>query len=136
VGEQLRESQVIRALASALAATGIEIRNVTCRVGEAAPASPCGYEIAIAPWHAVTGAEIAALASVLDQELGAVCPSYGEARRDGRLAPARVRATAPDAFFREWEREVASGVRPPQVKDRIFQRDASAWARIIGAGAA
>ncbi|HEV7654825.1 MAG TPA: GH3 auxin-responsive promoter family protein [Mycobacteriales bacterium] len=131
-GERLRESQVVRALATALEAGGMEVRNAGCR-----PVSTTdghAYEVAVAtrgPW---TAAETGAFADRLDAALTAGSAGYRDARTAGRLGAAQVRALDGEAFLRDWHERVAAGARPAQVKDRVFWRDPAAWTRLVGDG--
>lgn len=136
-GERLREAEVIRALAAALGAGGLEVHNAACRVSPAGPArrEPGGgqprYEFALAPRTRWTAAEADRLAVRLDAELGRQSAGYGAVRAADRLGPAELRQLDPDAFLREWHGEVGRGVRPAQVKDRLF-RTADSWHRLTG----
>jgi hypothetical protein len=131
-GERLRESQAIEALRAALESGGLGVHNASFRpvAGSGMPR----YDLAIAPTEPVTDAEAAVLQRALDDRLRAVCASYGEARDRGRLDAPRAHVVTPDAFLDEWERRVAAGARPSQVKDRVFERDEDAWRRLLGPG--
>nr|MDT0663436.1 GH3 auxin-responsive promoter family protein [Micromonospora sp. DSM 115978] len=136
VGEALRDVQVVRALAGATGSTGLELRNAACRVS--APAGgPPHYEFALAgrsPWNAD---EIDRFGAALDAGLGAEATGYRDARGSGRLGTPTLTLLDPDAFLRDWQRSVAAGVRPTQVKDRMFRPDEAAWQRLTApAGAA
>jgi hypothetical protein len=37
-----------------------------------------------------------------------------------------------DAFRRDWHNTVATGIRPTQVKDRLFRQDPAQWAGLTG----
>ncbi|WP_373287077.1 GH3 family domain-containing protein [Wenjunlia tyrosinilytica] len=138
-GERLRESHVVRALRSALASTGLEARNATCRTVTpdapgapgAAPAIP-GYVFAVEPFTPWSDREARMFADALDVSLGTVSALYRAARAEQRLRPLVVHRTASGAFAREWQDRVASGIRPAQVKDRVFQHDDAAWQRLLG----
>ncbi len=134
-GEQLRESQVIRALKSALEAGGLTVRNVSARP-QALDGGRARYEVAIEPSFALLPGELDTLARDFDTRLCGLAGRYRGLRESGMLQETRLVAAAPGAFYREWERRVASGVRPPQVKDRMFQTDAAVWQRIAGPAAA
>lgn len=126
-GERLREAQVIRALHSALRSTGLALRNVACRV-EKGPR----YAFAVAPgtpWHA---AETVRFTALLDTALAAESAGYARARADGRLAPPTLGLLDADAFHRDWHAAVGGGVRPTQVKDRLFRQDDDLWRRLTG----
>ncbi|MGP3966756.1 GH3 family domain-containing protein [Streptomyces sp. 6N223] len=135
-GERLREAHVVRALAGALAATGLALRNVACRVeeekAEAAGRAP-RYVFAVAPETPWLGAETERFAALLDAALAAESPGYARARRERRLGAATARLLHADAFQREWHARVADGVRPTQVKDRLFRQEESQWRRLIAA---
>jgi GH3 auxin-responsive promoter len=130
VGERLRESHVVRALKTALASTGLEINNVTCRV-EAHPCKNTRYEFAVAPHQPFLASETKALAAAFDQALQDVARGYRDARRNARLEKPVFHVTAADAFFQEWQDRIASGIRPPQAKDRMFVRDDAVWRRLV-----
>jgi hypothetical protein len=129
-GERLRESHVIRALSDALAAGGLEVRNATCRTVTPEDGPP-RYEFATAsdrPWSSREQKEF--LLS-LDARLRRLSAGYESARRGQRLGAPALHPLASTAFLREWQHRVTSGVRPAQVKDRVFERDAAAWERLL-----
>lgn len=130
-GERLRESTIVRALGSSLKTLGLSIHNATCHV---ASSSPPHYELAIAPSSPIAESERRALETAFDRELCRLGADYGKARTQGRLGDLVVHLVDPHAFFREWERRVQQGIRPPQVKDRVFQKDEEAWNRLLGRG--
>ena len=130
-GERLRESHVVGALADALDAGGLHVRNATCR-----PVRPVGqpvhrYEFALAVDRPVLDHERDALGAALDAALRHRSHDYDAARRAGRLGAPWPHPVPGDAFLTEWHARVASGVRPPQVKDRVFERDDAAWDRLV-----
>jgi hypothetical protein len=127
---RLTEPQSVRAIGAALGDAGLATRNATSRVAGSR------YEVAMALTDAPTPTEVATLATALDRRLGEQSPAYATARRAAALDPVRVVPTHPDAFLREWERHVRSGQRPPRVKDRVFQNDPAAWARLTNGGTA
>lgn len=128
VGEQLRESHVVRATLGACGDTGIELHNAATRVQDGPVPH---YDLALAARGAVDPPEVSAFTSAYDRHLGELSPRYGAARASGTLGAPQVHVTAPDGFLREWERRVEEGSRPPQVKDRVFWRDDTAWARLL-----
>ncbi len=129
-GERLRESHVVRALQTGLGAAGLEVRNATCR-----PATPAGlttrYEFALAPQSPFHAREMTALVSSVDSALCGLSTDYESARADQRLGEPVLHLLAEDAFLQEWQARVESGIRPAQVKDRVFQRDDAAWQRLL-----
>ncbi|WP_399087647.1 GH3 auxin-responsive promoter family protein [Streptomyces sp. BBFR2] len=130
-GERLRDAQVIRALDSALTATGLALRNAACRV-TGAPDRPAGYAFAVAPrtpWGQDASDRFTVL---LDEALGRESAGYRTARAQGRLAAPTLLRLDPDAFLRDWQDQVESGIRPTQVKDRLFRQDPRQWARLTG----
>nr|WP_205616194.1 GH3 auxin-responsive promoter family protein [Streptomyces harenosi] len=148
-GERLREAQVIRALRAALDATGLELRGVACRVtGTAgAPAGgacagtprqdrPAHYRFAVSPHTPWADEEVPRFTARLDEALRAESPGYRAARATGRLGPPSLLRLPPDAFQADWQRTVARGVRPTQVKDRLFRQDPRQWSRLTGEEAA
>ncbi|MFE2448417.1 GH3 auxin-responsive promoter family protein [Streptomyces melanosporofaciens] len=147
VGERLRESHVVTALRTALASTGLDVRNATCRVvgagGTRTGGDPAGadraqgaqaprYAFALEPFLPWSDRETAALGRAVDAALSAAAPGYRSARGTGRLGAPEIHRVAPDTFARDWQHRVAAGTRPAQVKDRVFQNDDSAWQRLIG----
>lgn len=131
-GERLRDAQVIRAMATALDSTGLEARNAACRVQSTpAPDGPAlHYEFAIsghAPWSRDAAQRFAAR---LDAALGDEAPGYRRARAGGRLQAASIRQLDRDAFHRDWHEAIRAGVRPTQVKDRLFRQDPDLWRRL------
>ncbi|MFD9393547.1 GH3 auxin-responsive promoter family protein [Streptomyces sp. NPDC060000] len=129
-GERLREAQVTRALSGALDATGLELRNAATRVDSEGGTGRYVFAVAPAgPWHEE---EADAFTARLDDELARESMGYRKARAAGRLAaPATLRLPA-DAFLRDWHDTVAGGVRPTQVKDRLFRQDSGQWERLVG----
>ncbi|MFE0027911.1 GH3 auxin-responsive promoter family protein [Amycolatopsis sp. NPDC059021] len=131
-GERLRESHVVRALRRALAASGREVHNATCRPVTPSDGRP-RYEFAVAARETLRDDEAVRLAVGLDLSLTRLSDGYRLARAAGRLDPAVVRVLEADAFQRQWQARVADGVRPSQVKDRVFQRDDQAWRKLVKA---
>jgi hypothetical protein len=129
-GETLRESQLTRALARALGAGGLEVRNAACRPHAPAGVSP-RYEFAVAPRIPWTTAETELFTERLDDALGTAAPRYRRARVAGALAPLTVHTLPEDAFLRDWHDRVAAGVRPAQVKDRLVYRDTASWRNLL-----
>ncbi|MET7640031.1 GH3 auxin-responsive promoter family protein [Streptomyces sp. NPDC005438] len=128
-GERLRESHVIRALHTAVAATGLDLRNATCR---AVTDTPDRYAFAVEPFtDDWSERETAAFGRALDQSLRRDAAGYQRARQEGRLGNVRVHRAAQGAFARAWQERVASGIRPAQVKDRVFQHDDHAWQALV-----
>ncbi|MFF8974801.1 GH3 auxin-responsive promoter family protein [Streptomyces sp. NPDC014995] len=128
-GERLRDAQVIRALSAALAATGLELRNAACRVTTAARPA---YAFAVAPLTPWSREESERFTGLLDQALGRESPGYRAARADGRLAAPELLLLDPEAFQRDWQDRVDSGIRPTQVKDRLFRQAPDQWSRLTG----
>jgi hypothetical protein len=128
-GERLRESQVLRALAAALGAGGLELHNAACRVRTDGATR---YEFACAPRNPWSDNETQRLAARLDDELAGESAGYREARATERLAAPTVLRLGADAFVREWHARVAGGVRPAQAKDRLFRSDDVSWQQLTG----
>jgi hypothetical protein len=126
VGERLRDAQVVRALSAATAGTGLELVNAACRVSD-----PPAYRFALAPragnW---TMAERAVFTELLDGALCRESPGYRTARAHNRLGPPTLLLLDGDTFARDWQSTVADGVRPTQVKDRLFRQDREMWRRL------
>ncbi|CAM5687220.1 GH3 auxin-responsive promoter family protein [Streptomyces aurantiogriseus] len=131
-GERLREAQVIRALRTALSATGLEVTNAACRVATARPGTAPAYTFAVAPRLPWSEDETDRFTTLLDTALGTESSDYGTARHDGRLGTPSVLRLTPEAFLGDWQDRVGSGVRPTQVKDRLFRQDPEQWARLTG----
>ncbi|MFJ4853229.1 GH3 auxin-responsive promoter family protein [Streptomyces sp. NPDC088730] len=129
-GERLRDAQVIRALGATAAAAGLELRNAACRVEEPAGSGPPAYRFALASWTAWSAEETRVFTERLDAALGRESAGYRTARSEGRLGPAASVTLDADAFQRDWHETVAGGVRPTQVKDRLFRQDPALWQRL------
>lgn len=127
VGERLRETHVIDALQAALARHGLGIHNFTCR---ALLGQPAHYAFLIEATTAWTDSELAALARSLDESLRRFSHSYGQARQDKLLGMPEILVAEKGAFKRHFTSQLAAGIRPTQIKDRVFQRDAVIWARM------
>ncbi|KRV51401.1 hypothetical protein AQ490_01185 [Wenjunlia vitaminophila] len=132
VGERLRESQVIRALRTALTSTGLGLVNVTCRVEQAPDGAAPRYLFAVAPHTPWQDAEVTRFAALLDAALQRESADYRRARTDHRLSAPALRLLDPQAFHRDWHQAVGSGIRPTQVKDRLFRQDDTLWQRLTG----
>jgi hypothetical protein len=130
-GEALRESHIVTALRRALESGGLAARNATCRpVDPDGPEAP-RYEFALSPVQTLSAGEITSLGTALDDALRAGSAGYASARDSGRLGDPVLHVLTADAFLQDWTARVASGIRPPQVKDRVFQRDDEAWQRLL-----
>jgi hypothetical protein len=121
---------VIRSAAAATAATGLELRNVSCHPPVSA-GEDASYQIAVAPQEPWSATETARYATVFDEALAARAPGYRAARDARRLAAPTVTVLPADAFLRAWHAQVAAGVRPAQVKDRVFHKDPTTWQRLV-----
>ncbi|MCL7427803.1 GH3 auxin-responsive promoter family protein [Streptomyces sp. YS415] len=140
-GERLREGHVVSALHGATRATGLEIRNATCRVtghpprpGAPEPGAdgPQRYAFAVEPFGRWSHEETEAFARALDSALGGRSDGYRAARASARLGAVVLHRVAPGGFAADWQARVARGTRPAQVKDRVFQNDDAAWRRLLG----
>jgi hypothetical protein len=127
-GERLRESTVIRALAGALEAGGLEVRNAACHPSPTARR----YEFALATDRPLTSGETTALAGRLDAALARASHGY----RAARLAVPAVHRLDGEAFLRDWHDRVRAGARPAQVKDRLWCPDPVAWRNLTHPAAA
>ncbi|MFF5860233.1 GH3 auxin-responsive promoter family protein [Streptomyces sp. NPDC012751] len=130
-GERLRDAQVIRSLDAALRATGLELRGASCRVDEQAR-GPAAYEFAVAPLTPWSREETDRFTGLLDQALGRESAGYRTARARGLLGAPALLPLPEDAFQRDWQARVDGGVRPTQVKDRLFRQDPGQWAALTG----
>ncbi|MEU7023901.1 GH3 auxin-responsive promoter family protein [Streptomyces sp. NPDC046203] len=130
-GERLRDAQVIRALETALTAGGLALRNAACRVEED-PEGTLRYRFALAPRAAWLPGESARFSARLDEALTRESAGYRSARAERRLGPLVTQLLDPGAFDRDWHTAVASGIRPTQVKDRLFRQDEALWRRLTG----
>ncbi|MDT0269241.1 GH3 auxin-responsive promoter family protein [Streptomyces sp. DSM 44915] len=131
-GERLRDAQVVRALRAALDAGGLGLRNVACRVEPGRDGVPA-YVFALAPHGGWGTDETTRFAAALDRGLAAESAGYATARADRRLGAPTARLLPEDAFLRDWHAAVGAGIRPTQVKDRLFRPDDALWARLTGA---
>lgn len=127
VGERLRETQVIDALMAALARHGLGVHNFTCR---ALLGQPAHYAFLLETTTAWKDDEVVALARSLDESLQRVSQRYGQARRDELLDPVEILVAENGAFERHFAARLAAGIRPTQIKDSVFQRDAVIWAAL------
>jgi GH3 auxin-responsive promoter len=122
------EWRLVDALRGALHETGLAAANVRFHVvSDATPRVAVALEPAVT-WRA---ADAASLARALDGALRRAHPAYERARLDGQWQAPAIVAVAAGTFVREWEERVRAGTRPAQVKDRLSEADASAWARLI-----
>lgn len=81
------------------------------------------------PWQP---AEIVRFTELLDEALARESAGYAGARTQRRLAAPVLRLLDRDAFQRDWHAAVATGIRPTQVKDRLFRQDDALWRRLTG----
>ncbi|MDH2391181.1 GH3 auxin-responsive promoter family protein [Streptomyces sp. HNM0663] len=132
-GERLRDAQVVRALHTALRSGGLGLRNVACRV-EPETDDIRRYVFAIAPRTPWRPHETARFTAELDRALATESAGYGHARAAGQLGRPAVRLLDTEAFTRDWQTAVGTGIRPTQVKDRLFRQDEALWRRLTGAG--
>lgn len=130
-GERLRDAQVIRALDEVSRSTGLDVRNAACRADDGDGGVP-SYTFALAGYGAWSAAETERFAGLLDTAIGRESRDYRAARAEGRLGAPTVRLLDEEAFLRDWHTAVAAGVRPTQVKDRLFRQDPALWERLTG----
>ncbi|MBY8839894.1 GH3 auxin-responsive promoter family protein [Streptomyces sp. SP2-10] len=130
-GERLRDAQVIRSLDTALRATGLELRGATCRVNTSAQQT-AAYEFAVAPLTPWSQEEAGRFTGLLDTALGRESAGYRTARTRALLDAPSLHLLDEDAFQRDWQARVDSGIRPTQVKDRIFRQDPQQWSALTG----
>ncbi|MFI8941778.1 GH3 auxin-responsive promoter family protein [Streptomyces syringium] len=123
-GERLRDAQVVRAVEAALRAGGLELHNVACRVDRSR------YEFAVAPRTPWNDEERERFTARLDDALRGESAGYRQARDGNRLGAPSLLCLNADAFLRDWQRTVAVGTRPTQVKDRLFRQHPEQWARL------
>jgi GH3 auxin-responsive promoter len=129
----LREGTIVEAVGGALRPAGLSARGfVAC--ADAYPRR-LGIAVELATSRPVDGdAEV--LAERIDRALAAANPSYRHARQGGELVDPQVVWMPRGTLTEDWCARVATGVRPTQVKDRIFTTAAD-WARLTkGAGPA
>ncbi|QEU91107.1 GH3 family domain-containing protein [Streptomyces kanamyceticus] len=132
VGERLREFHVVRALGTAVERMGVGVVNMTCRPQRDRDGVPY-YAVAVALDGTPSGAATAAaLGGHFDGALRATSEGYRAARARGALGAARILPVPVSAFTDHWHRRVAGGMRPPEVKDQVFQPDQDAWRRLAG----
>ncbi|WP_406690580.1 GH3 auxin-responsive promoter family protein [Saccharopolyspora sp. ID03-671] len=130
-GERLREAQVVRALHAALGSGGLGLRNVACRV-EPDTDGTRRYVFAIAPGNLWNQQETTRFTANLDRALAIESAEYSHARGAGRLGRPAVQLLDGEAFVRDWHTAVGTGIRPTQVKDRLFRQDDALWRRLTG----
>ncbi len=134
-GRSLAEARLIAALHTACRATGLEVVNATCRL-------ETGYTLEVAPrgrWSAQQATGLEVVNATCRLETGhtlEIAPrgrwSPREVERfetvltDALGRKATVQCVDPEAFLREWHATVATGVRPTQVKDRMFKKGSPA----------
>jgi hypothetical protein len=128
-GERVRESHVLRAVATASEATGLAARNVMYRALPDVEAPV--HEAAVAFPAPPSEPETRAFRAALDEGLCREAPGYAAARRSGGLAAPLVRPVPVETFWREWRRRVEQGERPTRVKDQVFRPDPGAWTRVL-----
>ncbi|MEU9794005.1 GH3 auxin-responsive promoter family protein [Streptomyces sparsogenes] len=131
-GERLRDAQVVRALRSALGTVGLAARNAACHVETPEGGAP-RYVFAPAGESVWSAEETRRITAALDTGLARESAGYRAARDAGRLGPVALLPLGPDAYLREWQDTVARGVRPPQVKDRLFRQDPEDWRQLTAA---
>ncbi|WP_243793870.1 GH3 auxin-responsive promoter family protein [Saccharopolyspora gloriosae] len=130
-GERLRDAQVVRALHTALGSGGLGLRNVSCRV-EPDTDDTRRYVFAIAPGSPWNQQETTRFTADLDRALATESAEYSHARGAGRLGRPAVWLLDREAFARDWHTAVGTGIRPTQVKDRLFRQDDALWRRLTG----
>ncbi|MGW2722942.1 GH3 auxin-responsive promoter family protein [Streptomyces sp. NPDC001492] len=130
-GERLRDAQVVRALRAAVDSGGLALRNAACRVEPAADGTS-HYVFALAPLTAWSEDETGRCALALDRSLAAESDGYARARAAGRLGAPTLCLLNGEAFARDWHETVGTGIRPTQVKDRLFRQDDALWRRLTG----
>ncbi|WP_405774641.1 GH3 auxin-responsive promoter family protein [Streptomyces sp. NBC_00859] len=128
-GERLRELHIVRALREATRSARVDIVNVTCRIEQRDSLQP-HYTLAVATREPLPLTMLLRFQDLVDKELGRVSRTYRHARSMGALGPARVVVVSAATFTEHWHRRLASGMRPPEIKDQVFQHDDAAWARI------
>ncbi|MFJ6701106.1 GH3 auxin-responsive promoter family protein [Streptomyces sp. NPDC091272] len=126
VGERLRDAQVIRALQRAQDATGLDLRNAACRVTHPEQ-GPAAYEFAVSPRTGWSQDEATRYTARLDEGLRRESADYRRVRAEGLLGAPSLHRLDPDAFLRDWQRRLESGIRPTQIKDRLFRQDPEQW---------
>jgi GH3 auxin-responsive promoter len=127
----VREGQIVEAVSAALAPGGVAARGAVINVKRAGvPQLAVAVELATA---APSAGDAAALAERIDLALCAAIPSYRQARSQGAVIAPEVVWLPPDTLSEDWCVRVRGGVRPTQVKDRIFVTDAD-WQALTAVG--
>jgi len=127
----IREGTIASAVGSALRPAGLVARGfVAC--ADAYPRR-LGIAVELATSSPAAG-DAEALAERIDQALASAIPSYRHARRDDQLAAPAVVWMPRGTLTDDWCARVGTGVRPTQVKDRIFTT-ADDWSRLTTAAA-
>ncbi|NEY31319.1 hypothetical protein GTU99_03695 [Streptomyces sp. PRKS01-65] len=132
-GERLRELHVVRAVREAARAAGVDVVNLTCRTEDGPDRRP-HYTLAVALRRPLPAAGLLSLQDLVDEELGRVSRDYRNARSTGALGAARVVPVDAAAFTEHWHHRLAAGMRPPEIKDQVFQHDPAAWSRLRNHG--
>ncbi|TLS44660.1 GH3 auxin-responsive promoter family protein [Streptomyces montanus] len=132
-GERLREAHVIRAVRTALDGAGLRLRNISCRVA-AENGQAARYTFAVAPHSTWDTTEATRFAVDVDAALSLQSADYARARTGGKLAAPETVLVEETAFQHDWHASVSGGIRPTQVKDRLFRQDPSQWERLTAAG--
>ncbi len=126
-GAPLGEWQLLEVLRAALPQVGLELTNFRFRE----PDGPLDrVELVVEPRGPCGPGDLELLGRVLDAGLAGVHAAYREARGAGAFAGPAVAAAPPGTFLAVWEARVEAGTRPAQVKDRMVEADAAAWARL------
>jgi hypothetical protein len=86
--------------------------------------------MAVALREPPSDAALLSFQELLDRELGRASGDYARARATGALGAARVLPVDASVFTEHWHRRIAAGMRPPEIKDQVFQPDPAAWSRM------
>ncbi|MFE0178566.1 DUF6182 family protein [Streptomyces sp. NPDC059002] len=132
-GERLRELHVVRAVREAAKAAGVDVVNLTCRTEDGPDRRPplhAGRRPASAP----AGGRAALLAGPGGRGTGPGEPRLPQRAVHGRPRRRPRRPVAAAAFTEHWHHRLAAGMRPPEIKDQVFQHDPAAWSRLRNHG--
>ena len=112
-------------------AGGLEVRNATCPVTRRRRRRARALRVRLSPRgsRGATPRPTALAARAGRRARRAGRPATARHASTGRLAPlGLLMSLADEAFLREWHDRVAAGVRPAQVKDRVFRGTTTAGA--------
>jgi len=125
------ESAVIHALSQATQRCGVHCINCSYRV--ARRNDSLQYQFALEIAGRCNENDKRKISEELDQVLMNKHPTYRVNRETGKLDMAAVTIVPNHTFSRDWCNRVDAGVRPAQVKDRIYETNQERWESLMNA---